>query len=34
MKRLLLLLSIVTLLGASDARAEFLHVDLTIFGMD
>jgi hypothetical protein len=34
MKRVLLALSLATFFSASNARAEFLHVDLTIFGMD
>lgn len=34
MKRILGLLSVIAILGASDARAEFRQIDLTIFGMD
>jgi len=34
MKRTLCLLTIATLLSISPVRAEFLQIDLSIFGMD
>jgi hypothetical protein len=34
MKRVLTTLSIALLAGASQMRAEFLQMDLSIFGMD
>jgi hypothetical protein len=34
MKRFLTALSITLLLGTSQVRAEFLQMDLSIFGMD
>jgi len=34
MKRVAALLGVIAVLGASDARAEFRRIDLTIFGMD
>lgn len=34
MKRLLLAIPMIVALGASELRAEFRQIDLTIFGMD
>jgi hypothetical protein len=34
MRRALVFLGLIALLGASEAQAEFRQIDLTIFGMD
>lgn len=34
MKQILSALTLVAVLGVTDARAEFRQIDLTIFGMD
>lgn len=34
MKQLLVSVALAMVLGASTARAELLHVNLTVFGMD
>lgn len=34
MKRILLGVSLALLVGASDARAEFRQIELSIYGMD
>ena len=34
MKRLLLIFALATVAGASEGRAEFRQIDLSIFGMD
>lgn len=34
MKRLLAAVFVMATLGATETRAEFLHIDLRIFGMD